>query len=88
MSVFPEMDNLPQNLESYCIMTAADIPPVMVAGLVEIPSPKGPMGAKGFSESSLSGPPPAIISAIHDATGVWITDYPASPERILRALKK
>jgi CO/xanthine dehydrogenase Mo-binding subunit len=33
-----------------------------------------------------AAPPPAIISAIHDAVGVWITDYPATPERILRAL--
>jgi hypothetical protein len=29
---------------------------------------------------------PAVIAAIADATGVWITDLPASPERILAAL--
>ena len=62
-------------------------PPELVDGLVEIPNPNGPMGAKGFSENSASGPPAAILSAIHDAIGVWITDYPATPERILRALK-
>jgi CO/xanthine dehydrogenase Mo-binding subunit len=30
---------------------------------------------------------PAILSAIHDATGVWINDLPASPERVWRAIK-
>ena len=32
-----------------------------------------------------SAAPPAILSAIHNAIGVWITDYPATPERILGA---
>ena len=29
---------------------------------------------------------PAVIDAIHDATGVWIDDLPATPERTLAAL--
>jgi hypothetical protein len=29
---------------------------------------------------------PAVIAAIADATGAWIGDLPASPERILGAL--
>ena len=29
---------------------------------------------------------PAVIAAIHDATGAWIHDLPATPERILAAL--
>jgi CO/xanthine dehydrogenase Mo-binding subunit len=83
---YPAMEHVARNLEDYYITTAADMPPELVGGLVEIPNPKGPMGAKGFAENSASGPPSAILSAIHDAIGVWITDYPASPERILRAL--
>jgi hypothetical protein len=31
-------------------------------------------------------PAAAVVAAIHDATGVWIHDLPASPERILAAL--
>ena len=31
--------------------------------------------------------PPAIVNAIHDAVGVWVTEMPASPERVLRAIK-
>jgi len=30
---------------------------------------------------------PAVVAAIHDATGVWIHDLPATPERILAALR-
>ena len=29
---------------------------------------------------------PAVVAAIHDATGAWIHELPASPERILAAL--
>jgi hypothetical protein len=29
---------------------------------------------------------PAVVAAIHDATGAWIHELPASPERILGAL--
>jgi hypothetical protein len=32
--------------------------------------------------------PPAIMSAIHDALGVWLTEAPATPERVLRALEE
>jgi putative selenate reductase molybdopterin-binding subunit len=30
---------------------------------------------------------PAIIDAIHDAVGIWITQLPATPERVLSALE-
>jgi CO/xanthine dehydrogenase Mo-binding subunit len=29
---------------------------------------------------------PAVVAAIHDATGVWIHELPATPERILAAM--
>jgi CO/xanthine dehydrogenase Mo-binding subunit len=29
---------------------------------------------------------PAIVDAIHDAVGAWVTELPATPERILAAL--
>jgi CO/xanthine dehydrogenase Mo-binding subunit len=60
----------------------------MVWDIVEVPHPNGPRGAKGFSEMTASAAPPAILSAIHNAIGVWVTDYPATPERILRALEE
>jgi CO/xanthine dehydrogenase Mo-binding subunit len=30
---------------------------------------------------------PAITAAIHDAIGVWITQFPTTPEMILKALE-
>jgi len=59
-----------------------------VCDIVEIPHPNGPFGAKGFCESSTTVPIAAILSAIHDAIGVWITDFPATPEMILQALSR
>jgi CO/xanthine dehydrogenase Mo-binding subunit len=29
---------------------------------------------------------PAVASAIHDAIGVWLTEQPFTPERVLAAL--
>lgn len=84
---YPRMDFVPDGLADYVLTTAADMPPVMVSDIVEVPHPNGPRGAKGFSEMTASAAPPAILSAIHNAIGVWITDYPATPERILRALE-
>ena len=83
---YPAMDHATENLADYVITTAADMPAEMKWDIVEVPHPDGPRGAKGFSEMTASAAPPAILSAIHNATGVWITDYPATPERILKAL--
>ncbi len=84
---YPTMDYTTDGLSDYIITTAADMPKEMLWDIVEVPHPNGPRGAKGFSEMTASAAPPAILSAIHDAIGVWITDYPASPEKILRALE-
>ena len=44
------------------------------------------MGAKGIGELPMDVGAPAVVAAIHDATGVWIHDLPATPERILAAM--
>jgi len=49
--------------------------------------PFGPFGAKEASEGSTCSAPPALINAIHDATGVWVKDLPAQPEKVYWALK-
>ena len=49
-------------------------------------SPAAPHGAKGVGELPMDVGAPAVVAAIADATGVWIADLPASPERILAAL--
>jgi len=84
---YPKMDHATDGLADYIITTAADMPKEMVWDIVEVPHPNGPRGAKGFSEMTSGAAPPAILSAIRNAIGVWITDYPATPEKILRALE-
>jgi len=54
--------------------------------LVEAPFDAVPHGAKGVGELPMDVGAPAVIAAIADATGVWIADLPASPERIVAAL--
>ena len=88
LPLYPSPDLAIDSLDDYIITTAADMPAEMLHDIVEIPHPNGPRGAKGFSEMTASAPAPAILSAIHDAIGVWITDYPATPERVLRALEQ
>lgn len=55
--------------------------------MLEDPDPAGPLGAKGVSEVATVPMTPAVINAIYDATGVRIRDLPATPEKILAALR-
>ena len=71
-------------LATYIIPTALDAPRIRTI-LVENPYSRGPFGAKGIGELPMDGPAPAIIAAIHDATGVWLDEVPATPEKVLAA---
>jgi CO/xanthine dehydrogenase Mo-binding subunit len=76
---------LNDRLATYLIPTALDAPRIR-AILVESPFSGAPHGAKGLGELPMDVGAPAVVAAIHDATGVWIHDLPATPERILAAL--
>jgi CO/xanthine dehydrogenase Mo-binding subunit len=76
---------LNDRLATYLIPTALDAPHIR-AILVEAPFSGAPHGAKGVGELPMDVGAPAVVAAIHDATGVWIHELPASPERILAAL--
>lgn len=84
---FPSEEHAPVTLSDYYLPTFADYPKESLVGITEVPCPAGLKGMKGFSEGSSSTPGPAIMSAIHDAIGVWIDAIPATPEKILRALE-
>ncbi|MBK7991949.1 MAG: xanthine dehydrogenase family protein [Blastocatellia bacterium] len=71
---------------NYIIPTALDIPE-METILVEKPYPYGPFGAKGLGELPMDGGAPALVAAISNATGAFVTEIPATPERILAALE-
>jgi 4-hydroxybenzoyl-CoA reductase subunit alpha len=55
--------------------------------LVEDPDPNGPFGAKEVGQGPLLPIPPAVTNAIYDAVGVRIDEVPATPEKVLTALK-
>ena len=75
-----------ENLHDYLIPTIGDVPPIRSI-LVECASSAGPFGAKGIGEQALIPTAPAILNAIHHATGARITHTPATPDRVLAALK-
>ncbi|ADK80521.1 molybdopterin-dependent oxidoreductase Mo/Fe-S-binding subunit [Sediminispirochaeta smaragdinae] len=75
-------------LRDYGIPMITDLPEEFGAHLVFTDDAYGPFGGKSVSEISLNGASPALASAIHDAVGVWIRDWPFTPEKVLRALGK
>ncbi len=79
---------LTDQLSTYLIPTIWDIPEKVETVLVEVPDPNGPWGARGMGELPFLITAPAIGAAIHDAIGVWIDEFPFTPERVLRALGK
>ncbi len=79
---------LTDQFSTYLIPTVWDIPEKVESVILEIPDPNGPWGARGVGELPYLAVAPAIASAIHDATGVWIDEFPFTPERVLRALGK
>ena len=79
---------LSDQLSTYLLPTILDIPERVDSVLVEVPDPNGPWGARGVGELPFLPYAPAVAAAIHDATGVWIDEFPFTPERVLRALGK
>jgi len=79
---------LTDQFSNYLLPTILDIPEKVESVLVEIPDPNGPWGARGVGELPYLPVAPVIAAAIHDATGVWIDEFPFTPERVLRALGK
>lgn len=73
-------------MTDYIVPTSADIPPMHVL-FEEQPYSGGPAGAKGIGELPMDGPGPAILNAIHDATGVSLSRLPATPEVIFEAME-
>ncbi|MEO8836018.1 MAG: molybdopterin cofactor-binding domain-containing protein [Caldimonas sp.] len=73
------------NLHDYLIPTIGDVPPIEVH-LIEDPEPLGPWGAKGVGEPALVATAPAILNAIHDATGVRMREVPVTPSRLRAAI--
>jgi CO/xanthine dehydrogenase Mo-binding subunit len=78
---------LNDTLADYKLATMKDLPQI-VPIIVETFHPEGPFGAKGIGEPAAACTAPAIANAIYDAVGVWMTDLPITPEKVLAALRQ
>jgi putative selenate reductase molybdopterin-binding subunit len=78
---------LNSDLFKYHIPKANDMPSVDVI-FVQTDEPNGPFGAKSVAEISIDGVAPAIASAIHNATGIWMRELPYTPARVLSSLNQ
>ncbi len=83
---YPGVEHRGGEFGSYLMPAPTELP-AMVDRVLENPSQEGPFGAKAIGEMASNAQSPAIVNAIHDAVGVWITELPAKPERIVRALR-
>lgn len=75
-------------LSNYLIPTVLDVPDRVTSLILEFPDHVGPWGVRGMAEMPYIPFAAAVIAAVHDATGVWIDQFPLVPERVLRALGK
>ena len=76
------------NMLEHKLPLSVDMPSVIQRIIVESMDPEGPFGAK---EAGLAGAMnlfQAVGNAIYDAIGVWLHEFPFTPERVLEALEK
>jgi xanthine dehydrogenase molybdenum-binding subunit len=72
------------NMTDYRKPTTLDVP-FVDKGILETRAGNGAYGASGIAHNLANSH--IIVSAIHNATGVWV-DPPATPDRVLKALGK
>src|SRR5436853_1831697 len=83
---YPAPDHRGPEFGAYLAPALEDLPELDNV-ILENPSEDGPFGAKAIGEMANNAQPPAIANAIHDAVGVWVTEMPATPERVLAAIQ-
>jgi CO/xanthine dehydrogenase Mo-binding subunit len=79
---------LTPSLSTYLIPGILDIPEKVHTFILEYPEPIGPWGARGMAEMPFIPLAPAVIAAVHDATGIWFDQFPLTPVRVLTGLGK
>ena len=77
---------LTSHLSTYLLPTVLDMPVDITPVILELADPNGPFGARGMAEMALVPFAAAVAHAIQDATGVWLSQQPMTPERVLQAL--
>jgi CO/xanthine dehydrogenase Mo-binding subunit len=71
---------------TYLLPTVRDMPTEIIPVVLELADTNGPFGARGVAEMPLVPFAAAVANAIHDAAGIWLTQQPMTPERVLKAL--
>ncbi len=78
---------LNRNLLDYKIATIKDCPKADTA-IVETVMGHGPYGTVGVGEDVATMIPALLGPAVYNAIGVWIDDFPITPDKVLKALGK
>jgi xanthine dehydrogenase molybdenum-binding subunit len=76
---------LNSNLVDYKWRTSSELPPIENI-IMETPFPTHRYRAIGVGEIATSPGPSAVLMAASNAIGVWLYEYPITPERVLKAL--
>lgn len=74
-------------LSTYLIPGILDVPEQVESVVLELADPLGPWGARGMAEMPLIPYAPAVVAALHDATGVWFDSFPLTPDRVVAGLR-
>jgi len=74
-------------LSQYLIPGIKDVPAKVESIIMELPDPIGPWGARGMAEMPFLPLAPAIVAAVHDATGVWFDEIPLTPYLVVQKLR-
>lgn len=56
--------------------------------LFRVPSKHGPYGAKGIGEPPITAGLAAVVSAVADATKLWVHEVPVTPERLILSMEQ
>jgi aldehyde oxidoreductase len=76
-----------RSIGEYYIPTIGSIPKINSI-LLEVPGQLSSLGVKGLGETAMLPITPAIINAISRVIGVRLRSIPATPDRVLAAIKK
>jgi CO/xanthine dehydrogenase Mo-binding subunit len=74
-------------LSTYLIPGVLDIPDRVQSVVLEYEDPLGPWGVRGMAEMPFIPLTPAVVSAVHDALGIWFDEFPLTPERVFWGLR-
>jgi CO/xanthine dehydrogenase Mo-binding subunit len=75
------------NMIDYKWRTFSELPPIDNV-VLETPIPSHRFHAVGVGEIATSPGPVAVLMAVSNAIGVWLHEYPTTPEKVLKALGK